>query len=138
VPGVLLALGAAILFGVGTVLAKRHPLALPPITSVAWQASLGTVPVALLALSEQRDWSQMTPLGWGAVAYISTLPLTAAYLAWFRALRLVPASMAATTVLLSPIVGVVGSTLMLGESLGVRQIVALILTLTGVALSARS
>ncbi len=137
-PGAILALSAAILFGLGTVIAKRRPLALPPLTSIAWQASLGTIPVALLALSEERVWSGITPLGWGAIAYISTLTLTVAYAAWFRALRLVPASTAATTVLISPVVGVIGSTLMLGESLGPRQLVALAMTLTGVALAARS
>jgi probable blue pigment (indigoidine) exporter len=137
-PGAVLALGAAMLFGLGTVIAKRRPLALPPITSVAWQASLGTIPVGLLALSEDPVSSGITWQGWAAVAYISTFPLTIAYLAWFRALRLVPASTAATTVLISPMVGVIGSTLMLGETLGPRQIVALVLTLSGVALAARS
>ena len=58
------------------------------------------------------------------------------YLAWFRALKLVPASTAATTVLVSPLVGVIGSTLLLGEALGPRQLVALALTLTGVGLAA--
>jgi drug/metabolite transporter (DMT)-like permease len=53
-------------------------------------------------------------------------------------LRLVPASTAATTVLVSPIIGVVSSALMLGEALGPRQFVALALTLTGVVLAARS
>ena len=66
-----------------------------------------------------------------------TIPKTVAYLAWFRALRLVPASMAATTVLVSPMVGVLLSTLVLGETLEPRQIVALGLTLTGVAIAAR-
>jgi drug/metabolite transporter (DMT)-like permease len=137
-PGAALALGAAMLFGLGTVIAKRRPLALPPVTSVAWQACLGIIPVALLALSEAPTLSDVTWPGWVAVAYISTLPLTVAYLAWFRALRLVPASTAATTVLISPMVGVIGSTLMLGETLGPRQILALVMTLSGVALAARS
>lgn len=135
--GAALALGAAMLFGLGTVISKRRPLALPPLTSVAWQAGLGVLPVVLLGLTETRDWSAVTPLGWGAIAYIATLPLTVAYVAWFRALTLVPASTAATTVLISPMVGVIGSTLLLGESLGPWQIVALVLTLTGVALAAR-
>ena len=63
---------------------------------------------------------------------------TIAYLAWFRALKLVPASTAATTVLVSPMIGVIGSTLLLGDVLGPRQIVALVMTLTGVALAARA
>jgi probable blue pigment (indigoidine) exporter len=136
-PGVAMGLVAAVLFGLGTVLAKRTPLALPPATSVAWQAGLGTAVVGSLAVFETADWSRVTPAGWACVAYVATIPMTVAYLAWFRALRLVPASMAATTVLVSPMVGVLGSTLILGETLGPRQVVALGLTLAGVALAAR-
>jgi drug/metabolite transporter (DMT)-like permease len=136
-PGVAMGLVAAVLFGLGTVLAKRKPLALPPATSVAWQVALGTALVGSLSFFETADWHRVTPAGWACVAYVATIPMTVAYLAWFRALRLVPASMAATTVLVSPMVGVMGSTLVLGEILGPRQIVALGLTLTGVALAAR-
>ena len=136
-PGVAMSFAAACLFGLGTVLAKRSPLRLPPTASVAWQATLGTVPVAVLSLWEHPVWSCVTPAGWAAITYISTIPLTVAYLAWFRALRLVPASTAATTVLVSPLVGVIGSALMLGETLGPRQVVALAMTLSGVALAAR-
>jgi drug/metabolite transporter (DMT)-like permease len=136
-PGVLMGLVAAVLFGLGTVLAKRTPLALPPAASVAWQVGLGTAVLGVLAVFETADWTRVTPAGWACVAYVATIPMTVAYLAWFRALRLVPASVAATTVLVSPMVGVLGSTLVLGEALGPRQVVALGLTLAGVALAAR-
>jgi len=136
-PGVAMALIAAVLFGLGTVLAKRTPLALPPATSVAWQVAIGTAVLLVLAAFETPDWSRVTPAGWACVTYVATIPMTVAYLAWFRALRFVPASVAATTVLVSPMVGVLGSTLVLGETLDPRQIVALALTLTGVALAAR-
>ena len=59
------------------------------------------------------------------------------YLTWFAALRLLPASTTATGSLMVPVVGVLGSGLMLGEPLGLRQFVALGLTLGGVALAAR-
>ncbi len=134
---VAMGLTAAVLFGLGTVLAKRTPLALPPATSVAWQVGFGTAVVAVLAAFETADWNRVTPAGWACITYVATVPMTIAYLAWFRALRLVPASTAATTVLVSPMVGVLGGTLVLGEPLGPRQIVALGLTLTGVALAAR-
>ncbi len=39
--------------------------------------------------------------------------------------------------LLSPVVGVIGSGVLLGETFGPRQIVALVMTLTGVTLAAR-
>jgi len=136
-PGAAMGFAAAWLFGLGTVVAKKHPLPLPPASSVAWQAGLGTLPVGVLSLWEQPVWQGVSPLGWGAIAYISVVPLTVAYLAWFRALKLVPASTAATTVLVSPLVGVIGSALLLGDTLGPRQVMAMVMTLTGVALAAR-
>jgi drug/metabolite transporter (DMT)-like permease len=132
-----LALAAAICFGLGTVLAKQKPLRLPPTVSVFWQALFGTSLVIIFAAPEQRDWTRVSTLGWVALAYVAVVSLTLAYLAWFRALRLVSASTAATTVLISPVVGVVGSGLMLHETLGTRQLLALAMTLSGVALASR-
>jgi drug/metabolite transporter (DMT)-like permease len=137
VPGVACGLLAAVIFGLGTVVAKRRPLALPPVTSVAWQAAIGAVPVLLLALWETPHWQAVTPVGWLCCCYIMVMPLTVAYLAWFRALRFVPASTAATMVLISPLVGVFGSALLLGDPLGPRQLLAVAVTLTGVGLAAR-
>ena len=136
-PGAAVALAAAWLFGLGTVIGKKYPLRMPPIASVAWQGGIGTLPVLILSLWEHPDWSSVTPHGWAAIGYISTLPLTLAYLTWFRGLKLVPASTAATTLLLSPVIGVIGSALLLGDTLGPRQWAALAMTLGGVALAAR-
>jgi probable blue pigment (indigoidine) exporter len=135
-PGVAMGLIAAVLFGLGTVLSKQKPLAMPPVTGVAWQLGLSIIPVVALALTERPDWGSVTPLGWSATLFVATLPMTLAYLAWFRALRLLPAATAATGVLIAPLVGVIGSTLMLGDPLGPRQIGALGLTLSGVGLAA--
>lgn len=137
-PGMLCGFAAAWVFALGTVVAKRTPLAMPPVAGVGWQALIGTSPVALLALTEPTRWGAITPLGWGAVGYVAVLPMTLAYLTWFRALRLLPAGTAATGVLVAPIVGVFASAALLGEPLGLRQLAALGMTLTGVALAARS
>jgi probable blue pigment (indigoidine) exporter len=136
-PGVAMGLAAAVLFGLGTVMAKKQPIRIPPAASVAWHAMLGIVLVVALAGFESPDFSRVTVGGWISILYISTVPMTVAYLAWFRALRLVPASVAATTVLMSPVVGVIGSGVLLGETFGPRQIIALAMTLSGVALAAR-
>jgi drug/metabolite transporter (DMT)-like permease len=135
-PGVSMALTAAMLFGLGTVLSKQKPLALPPVTGVAWQLVLTLVPLLALALTERPDWAGVTPLGWLGVAFSAALPMTLAYLTWFRALRLLPAATAGTGVLISPVIGVVCSALLLGDPLGPRQVAALALTLSGVGLAA--
>ena len=66
---------------------------------------LGLVPLGLLAAFETPDWSRVTASGWYCMGFVATVPLVVAYLAWFRALKLVPASVAAATVLVSPVVG---------------------------------
>lgn len=135
-PAAGMALVAALLFGLGTVIAKKYPLRMPPTSAVAWQAGLGVLPVAALAVFETPDWGRMTDWGWAAITYVSIVPMTIAYLAWFRALRMVPASLAATTVLVSPVVGVIGSGLLLGETFAPGQVAGLVMTLLGVALAA--
>jgi probable blue pigment (indigoidine) exporter len=137
-PGVLAGGLAAALFGLGAVIAKRAPLAMPLVAGVAWQVLLGIVPLLVPALWEQPDWTMVTRLGWLAIGYVAVVPMTLAYLAWFRALRLVSAATASTALLVAPVAGVFSSALVLGEPLGARQLLALALTLTGVALAARA
>src|SRR5260370_37463806 len=45
-PGIIMALGGAIGFAVGTVLAKKLPLTLPPLSAAAWPIGIGCLPVA--------------------------------------------------------------------------------------------
>lgn len=137
-PGVLCGFGAAWVFALGTLFSKRHPLAMPPVACVAWQVLVGALPVCVLAWFETPNWAGVTLVGWSAASYIAIVPMTVAYLAWFRALKLLPAAIASTGVLLSPITGVIASALMLGEPLGARQLAALAMTLTGVVLAART
>ena len=138
-PGALLALSGAVLFAFGTVLSKRRPLKLPPIASVAWQIAIGTAPVVLPAvLVEHPHWSAVPTQVWVLIAYLGVVPLGIAYVTWFRALRLLPASTAAIATLLVPLIGVLGSAVLLREPLGTRQLLALAMTLGGVALAARA
>jgi drug/metabolite transporter (DMT)-like permease len=137
-PGALLALAGAVLFALGTVLSKRRPLKLPPIASVAWQIAIGTAPVVPAAVAFERPpWATVPTLVWWLIAYLGVVPLGVAYVTWFRALRLLPASTAAIATLLVPLIGVLGSAVLLHEPLGARQLLALAMTLAGVALAAR-
>jgi len=137
-PGAACAFAAALFFALGAVVTKRAPVALPPFALVAWQMLLGIVPVALLAaLFEHPDFAALPPFGWLALAYSSFIALVVGYLCWFRALRLLPASVATTGTLLVPVFGVFSSGLLLGEPLGPGKILALMLTVGGVALAMR-
>jgi drug/metabolite transporter (DMT)-like permease len=137
-PGVGFALGAAVLFSLGTVVTKRWPLGLPPTSGAVWQIGLGIAPLAVLAvLFDPPGFATLSPLGWSLIAYGGVFALGLCYLSWFAALRRLPASLASLGTLLTPMVGVAGAAIVLGEPFGWREASALALTLTGVALAAR-
>jgi drug/metabolite transporter (DMT)-like permease len=138
-PGILLALSGSFLFAVGTVLAKRWPLMLPPLTSAVWQILIGCIPVSLAGLLlEQPHFSGLSSLGWALFGYSIVVQFCVAYACWFAALQRLPASVAAIGMLLVPVIGVLASALALGEPLGLAQIAALGFTIAGVVLASRS
>jgi probable blue pigment (indigoidine) exporter len=136
-PGVLCAFAGSVMFALGIVISKRQPLAMPPVAGVAWQVGIGSAPAILPAIFEHPHWSAVTPAGWGCMLYMSTMPIVIAYIAWFRALKLLPASTAAIATLMVPVIGVFSAALLLGEPLGLRELAGLGLTLSGVGLAAR-
>jgi drug/metabolite transporter (DMT)-like permease len=137
-PGVAAILGTALMFATGAVLTKRFPVQMPPVPMVAWQIVFGTLPVWVIAFSfETLDLSRVTPTGWFCLFYLGLIAQCVAYLAWFRALRTLPAGLAAIGNLMVPVIGVLSSGLLLGEPLGWRHAAALAMTLGGVVLAAR-
>jgi drug/metabolite transporter (DMT)-like permease len=138
-PGVLLALGGAVGFALGTVFLKKWPIRLPGATSAAWQIGIGCLPVAIAGLIFERpDASALNAGGWAALVYMTLGQFCIAYVAWFAALERLPASVAAIGTMLVPVIGVAVSAIALHEPLGAAKIAALALTIGGVTLAARS
>jgi drug/metabolite transporter (DMT)-like permease len=137
-PGAFFITLTALMFASGTVFTKRFPLQMAAVPIVAWQLLFGLSPVVLVGLAfEHIDWSRITLLGWGCLIYVGAIAQVLAYLAWFRALKRLPASTASIGSLLVPVIGVLSSGLLLGEPLGARHFASLALTLGGVMLAAR-
>lgn len=137
-PGILLALTAAVLFALGSVMA-RTPLPLPPLATAAWQTGLGCLPMVVLSLVFERH--QIGPLslkGTLSMAYMTLIPMATCYLSWFAALRRLPASTAAMGMLLVPVIGTASAALVLGEPLGQRQVLSFALVIAGIALGLRA
>ena len=135
-PGVAIALVAALLFALGTVLSKRQPLPMAPIAMTAWQVGIGCI--VLLAASfvlEHPHLLAMHWFGWAALSYTAAVSLGICYIMWFAALRRLEASMASIGTLLTPIVGVVASAIALGEPLQFPQFASLALVVTGIILA---
>jgi drug/metabolite transporter (DMT)-like permease len=138
-PGILMALGGAFGFAVGTVMAKKLPLNLPPLTAAAWQIGIGCLPVAIAGLLvEKADVTGVSQLGWILIFYSTVIQFCIAYVSWFAALARLPASVAAIGTMAVPVIGVIASAVALHEPLGIGQIAALVFTLAGVVLATRS
>ena len=71
------------------------------------------------------------------MAYLTAVPMGVCYLSWFAASRRLPAATASTGMLLVPLVGVLSAAPIAGEPIGIREMVALLLTLGGVFLAVR-
>ena len=138
-PGIIMALCGSVGFAVGTVLAKKLPLTLPPLSAAAWQIGIGCLPIVIVGLLiEKADVAALTDLGWILLVYSTVIQFCVAYVSWFAALARLPASVAAIGTMAVPVIGVVASAMALHEPLGLGQIAALVFTLAGVALATRS
>lgn len=136
-PGILFALAAAILFAIGTVTARKS-IAMSFAALTAWQVALGCLPMVVLGLLLERpDVVALSRQGLWGLAYMAIGPMALCYLTWFAALKRLPASAAATGMLIVPIVGTMSAVPLLGDPVGVRQLVACALTLSGVGLALR-
>ena len=138
-PGILMVLLGAFVFAIGTITAKRLPIAMPLIASTALQVGIGCLPVALAGLLfEHPNFAALSAQGWAMMAYMTLVQFCVAYVCWFAALERLPASVAAIGTMAVPVIGVLVSAAALREPLGLGQIGGLLFTLAGVALAARS
>jgi drug/metabolite transporter (DMT)-like permease len=134
--GALFMLGAAVSWATGTVLIKRTDWNTPTTVLTGWQLLLGSIPVVMGALF-------LEPLGVTlnvstsaifALTYIIFFPMIYCHWAYFTLVRIFPASIAAISTLAIPVVGVFSSTLILNESVGISEIVALFLVVTALSI----
>jgi drug/metabolite transporter (DMT)-like permease len=141
--GTLLMLGAAMSWAIGTVLTKSHRWTIPTALLTGWQVALGAVPIALgtvlrfaasgdkVSLSRLGSVSSATLLG---MAYASLVGVVFCHWAWFRLVTILPATVAAIATLGIPIVGLFTSALLLGERVGVAEVVAVVLVVGGLSI----
>ena len=108
-PGIVMALAGAVGFAVGTVLAKKLPLHLPPLIGrrLADRDRLSSGRHRRL-VDRDAELTSRTNLGWILLVYSTVIQFCVAYVAWFAALARLPASVAAIGTMAVPVIGVVG------------------------------
>ncbi|MFM8755667.1 MAG: DMT family transporter [Limnohabitans sp.] len=126
--GVLLALGAASTWALGTQLLRRTRMPVPTLAISFWMTAMTTVVMTVLAmLLEQDRWVQPLPAHWGSIVFNAVLVFGFAHAAWFYLARGLPPVASTLSVMLIPVVGVFSGALWLGEVLHWQDWTAVVL-----------
>jgi drug/metabolite transporter (DMT)-like permease len=135
--GTLLILGAAVAWGLGTVLLRRWAPPLPHTALTGWMMLLGWIPIGLVAPVVDPDWASslagMPGVAWFAVLYNIFISGAIANWTWFRMARALPVAVSSLSSLPVPVVGVFSGMVFLGERPGPSEFLALALVLVSVA-----
>jgi drug/metabolite transporter (DMT)-like permease len=133
--GALLMLGAALSWATGTVLLKRFTWTIGSARLAGWQLLFGALPVVTgaLLIDGPPALTGISTEALLATLYIIALPMVFCHWAYFQVVRLFPAALAAIGTLAIPVVGVLSSALVLGEAVGYRELVSLVLVCSALA-----
>jgi drug/metabolite transporter (DMT)-like permease len=136
-PAVLAGSTAALLYGIGIQLVRRHLTGLPA-TAVA-PATLACAAVLMLPFGIAQ-WPARMPSAqaWWSVALLGVVCTGIAFVMYYRLIARIGASRASTVTYLVPLFGVAWAWWLLGEAPTVRMVVAAMLILGSVAMSQRA
>jgi len=134
--GVLLMVMAAAGWAGGTVGMKYFRWPFSIMQNTGWQFALGGIPIVLSAVAVGSDphLGALSAKAWAALVYVLTFPILFCQWAWFKAVEILPGSVAAMGALAIPVVGTLSSAALLGEALDFPVLIALGLVVTGLAL----
>lgn len=127
--GAFFMLGASLSWAIGTVLFKKYAWSSPITAVTGWQLLIGAIvitPGAIL-LEPVPDLTALSTDAIIALIYLFALPMVFCQWAYFKLVRMVPAGIAAISTLAVPVVGVFSSALILGEPVGLPEILAMFL-----------
>jgi drug/metabolite transporter (DMT)-like permease len=115
--GLLLALAAGASWGAGTVYLKWARIEGHPLAIVAWQGVVAFLAVALCQPIVEGSPPALPESGTAllAVAFTGAVGSGLAYIIWFDSVRRLPAATASLGILAAPVIGVISSTIILGE-----------------------
>lgn len=132
--GVLLALGAASTWALGTQLLRRTKMPVPTLTISFWMAFLTTGVMTVLALVLEREqWHAPSEATWGAIVFNAVLVFGFAQAAWFYLARSLPPVASTLSVMLIPVLGVFSGAVGLGEVLHWQDWAAVLLMMVSIA-----
>ena len=116
--GDLLIVGSVVCWAFYTHLVLPYTRRIDGLQIASWALLGGTIPVAVIAVPAimRANWHTVAPLTWGAILYSGIGSMGIAYLFWYRGVRVIGSTRTAMFSNLQPIVAVLVSWPMLGET----------------------
>lgn len=120
-------------WAIGVVLFKRLPVAMPTSSLTGWTMLIGSLPLLVMAIPLETSRLAM-PSFWPifGMLYNIFVAFMFCYWAWNRIVLMVPVSVSSLSSLSTPLIGVLGGVVFLGEPLGWQEITAALLILAAV------
>lgn len=132
--GLVILLGAAISWGLGTALIRNTPLSISN-ESMAFWALICTVPAYLVLTywfeSHLWRWPDFTET-W-TILYGGLVTFSFCYIAWYRLSRRLPPVVSSLSIMLTPVIGVISSAVTIGEHVSAYDWLALALIIAAMS-----
>ena len=141
VPHLLIVLGAAVSWAIGSWAASRLPLPADVSTSTALETLIGGVVVAILGPLVGEHWSSIAHASLaslGAIAYLAVIGSIVAFTAYVWLLQHAPISRVSTYAYVNPVVAVLLGAILLGERITLTTVIGGAVIIASVALVIRS
>ena len=133
--GVILTVGAAFFWGLGTTLLKNAKLTVSSVALTFWMLTFGFVFFSIIGVFlENEVWRWPNTLEWLAIAYSGGLSFGVGYVAWFLVARKLTPVTSGLSVMLVPVIGLLSGAAVLGEQIAYTDIAALLLILVAMLL----
>lgn len=135
--GPLIMLGAAFSWAFGNVCLKSRQWSPAPLGLTVWFFFVSSILCAALVVVLEPPWEQSLPsqgvaLAW---AYHIVGPMVTCYALWTMIVGRLPASVAAITALLAPVVGLSSAIVLLGDAVTWQKVTALVCVLASIMLA---
>ncbi|WP_327267965.1 EamA family transporter [Streptomyces sp. NBC_01218] len=132
--GLIASVAAMLVSSLGYVLSQRWSSGAGVLATTAWQLCFGGGLLTAAAVAFEGAPPPLDPGALLAFGYVTVVATALAFLAWFAALRLLPAATVGLVGLLNPVTGVLLGTVLAAESLTGRQLAGMALILAAVLL----
>ena len=124
--GLAVTLGAAIAWGTGNAMIKHSKLSISSISLTFWMLCSGMLLFSLISVVfERAAWRWPHGVEWLAIVYGGVVTFAISYVAWFRVARKLTPVTSGLSIMLVPVVGLMGGAWMLGESIAQSDLYAL-------------